>query len=87
MNEQDVYESRWIEDPGPGRRAKLVIHLDGVAWYDAPLPPRIHRHRAQTKGFDAERCACGAIRLYGFGPWVNRNERRKSERRERKGSR
>ena len=55
-------------------------HKDGVAWNDAPLPPRWHRCKVQTRGYDRleliERCACGATRFDGGGVWVGKNETR-----------
>lgn len=66
----------------------MVMHLDGVAWHDAPLPRRWHRCWAQTQGsVDGltwiERCACGATRrspgmLESPGPWTGRNDRRRT---------
>lgn len=58
-----------------------IQHVDGVAWYDAPLPPRLHRCQTQTSGWlriltKVERCACGAMRVDGNG-WANKNERRR----------
>jgi len=59
-----------------------ILHLDGVPWWEAPLPRRWHRCRVQTSGLLhpgelVERCACGAFRLNGRY-WIDRNERRKS---------
>jgi hypothetical protein len=52
-----VTPSPYIHDP--------TRHLDNVPWYDAPAPPRRHRHWAQTKGVVSERevwrCPCGAF--------------------------
>lgn len=55
-----------------------IAHLDGVAWYDAPVPPRLHRCWPQTIGtinyFDTvERCACGGQKSGRF--WLERNTR------------
>jgi hypothetical protein len=56
-------------------------HLDGVPWYDAPVPPRFHRCKPQTRGWYKtsfiERCACGAIRSQGSYGWISKNERRR----------
>lgn len=62
-------------------------HLGGVAWYDAPLPPKSHSCWVQTDGWigfrQVQRCACGAIRGNGAreSHWALRNERRKQDRR------
>lgn len=54
--------------------------LDGIPWYEAEIPCRWHRCKTQTKGyagsFTVYRCACGAIRLNGRGPWRDKNSRR-----------
>lgn len=56
-----------------------IVHVDGIAWTDAPIPPRWHFCRTQTYGFLGfvlmERCACGARRRGGRS-WLNRNSRR-----------
>jgi hypothetical protein len=53
-------------------------HKDGVAWYDAPIPPVEHECWVQSRGmvgsFVVDRCACGSIR-YNGSPWENRNSR------------
>ena len=58
-----------------------VEHLDGVPRSKAPLPWRLHRCRAQTRGRTGfilvRRCACGAIDL-GLG-WGEKNQRRKDK--------
>lgn len=56
-------------------------HKDGIEWFDAPLPPRLHKCFAQTEGwigFDQVlRCACGAMRNPRFGKtWMDVNSRR-----------
>lgn len=56
----------------------ILSHRDGVPWWEAPRPRWWHRCKPQTIGYHngiVERCACGAIRFSGFGPWVNRNSR------------
>lgn len=61
-------------------------HKDGIWWFDAPIPRRIHKCWAQTTAYDilglreVERCACGAIRMDGDNPyrksyWYERNSR------------
>jgi hypothetical protein len=57
-------------------------HRGSVPWHDAPLPPRLHLCRTQTRGVYGyfnflERCACGAIRMEGF--WLEKNARRKDQ--------
>ncbi len=58
-----------------------IRHLDGVAYYNAPLPLRIHRCRPQSAYWFRleyrERCACGSLRLTG-GRWLFKNRRRKA---------
>lgn len=60
-----------------------IVNKDGVVWYKAPLPRRFHTCHPWTTGTDinlgrVERCACGAVRIGGFGhPWMDRNSRRK----------
>lgn len=56
-----------------------IRNKDGVHWFAAPLPPRMHGCTAQTMGrvnfFNwYERCACGATRYDGES-WINRNTR------------
>jgi hypothetical protein len=55
-------------------------HRHGVSWMDAPLPPKKHKCRAQTKGYvrmfdEIKRCACGATWIQGG--WTGVNERRR----------
>lgn len=50
-------------------------------WYDAPLPPRLHRCQTATQGVmttgtHVRRCACGAAQLDNSGIWIERNSRR-----------
>lgn len=57
-------------------------HLDGVKWFEAPVPRRWHRCTPQTRAWiglftRVERCACGAIRI-DEGFWHNKNETRKA---------
>lgn len=61
-----------------------ATHVDGVWWYEAPLPWRWHRCRPHSAALtayrgrvlDIDRCACGAMR-FERGPWMDRNQRRK----------
>lgn len=63
-------------------RIDSMIHRDGVAWHDAPVPRRWHRCRAQTEAYDGgnreivKRCPCGAITINKRGEksyWMQRN--------------
>ncbi|MCW2300614.1 hypothetical protein [Rhodococcus erythropolis] len=59
-----------------------IEHRDGIEWHQAPVPPRWHRCKAQTRGWMnlftyIERCACGAIRR-DLGTWHDRNQTRKA---------
>jgi hypothetical protein len=59
-----------------------VRHVDGVAWFDAPMPPRSHACWVQSTYLpqspsaglvvtgQIDRCACGGLRYDGFGPWI-----------------
>lgn len=57
-----------------------IVHVDGVCWYDAPVPAERHRCWSQTIGTGptgtVHRCACG-----GYSPdgrlWIGGNERRR----------
>lgn len=64
----------------PAGDGEWIEHLDGTEWADADVPPWLHRCWPQTRArIDrelAERCACGAIRFDGYGPWVSRNRRK-----------
>jgi hypothetical protein len=58
----------------PEARRMPIWHLDGVDWCDAPPPPRLHTHWAQTVGYlrigeEIWRCPCGAYGERG-GPWL-----------------
>ena len=50
-----------------------IQHRDGVDWFDAPKPFRVHKHRWQTRavvdGEIVERCRCGAFGD-GEGHWM-----------------
>ena len=57
-----------------------IEHVDGIAWWDAPLPRRFHFCKAQTIGWlgfttKIERCACGATRRNGR-VWFDKNQTR-----------
>lgn len=60
----------------------MTYHVDGVAWYDAPLPPPGHQCRSQTTAYtgDAQvfRCACGALAFHEPIHWLERNSRRRT---------
>jgi hypothetical protein len=58
-----------------------ISHKDDIPWYEAPVPRRFHRCRAQTSAYEGlftliERCACGATRM-NRRMWIGKNERRK----------
>jgi hypothetical protein len=62
------------QDP-PEAHLMPMWHLDGVDWYDAPPPPRLHTHWAQTVGClklgeEIWRCPCGAITDEGWRGWT-----------------
>jgi hypothetical protein len=58
------------------------VHTDGVAWFDAPMPPRSHECQAQSTYLTSrysegllvveqiDRCACGGLRYDEVGPWI-----------------
>jgi hypothetical protein len=56
-------------------------HKNGIPFYKAPIPSRLHFCTAQTRGFIRgtynERCACGAFR-YNKTIWIERNTARKN---------
>lgn len=62
-----------------GPRVNDIDHIDGVPWFDAPVPNPRHRCVPKTNEWQGvtrrQRCACGAIRIDG-GQWINRNARR-----------
>ena len=61
------YQQTTYVVPGSKPQAVPEWNLDGVAWLDAPAPPRRHKHWAQSVGSFTElggevwRCPCGAI--------------------------
>jgi len=67
---------RWIRPDLP-----RFTHVNGIWFFDAPLPPRLHRCRAWTTDevTGAQRCACGAL-AFRDGPgsegWADVNSRR-----------
>lgn len=69
--------SAYQREDGPLHDGEWIEHLDGTDWFYADVPPRRHRCWPQTRGWMdrelVERCACGATRFDGYGPWVNRN--------------
>ena len=71
---------RWISRDD-GERSQMIEHLDGIPWWQAPIPPRLHVCAPQTRGIlhDIDRCACGALRFrhgLGAGIWSDRNTRK-----------
>lgn len=66
---------RWVPVAGSGDVE--LEHLDGVPWYKAPLPPRIHSCTPQTRGWSGfqriKRCACGGTWI--MDGWCGKNER------------
>ncbi len=66
-----------------GEYFDYIESIDGIDWADAPLPPRLHECKPQTRGwiglFYAERCACGAVRLGTHRPWMEKNQTRNNE--------
>lgn len=78
MEESPV--SQWVEGYRSEDGKVETHHLDGVEWWNAPVPRRWHRCAPQTRGWInyfslVERCACGAIRLDGRTHWMDRNNR------------
>ena len=66
----------WMHDQPDG-------HRDGIPWYQAPIPRRLHWCQPWTTGtvgpIDVGRCACGAILTTpGEEGWTARNSRRRS---------
>lgn len=67
------------EEPRPFKPNLRIVHLDGVTWWDAPVPPRKHECWAQTIGNlnpleTVRRCACGSL-SYDGQYWMDRNTR------------
>ena len=71
-------EGRWVGGEGAGALQRIE-DLDGISWADAPVPPRLHRCKAQTQGLLSSgwvyRCACGAIS--SDGRWGSRRNSRR----------
>ena len=68
--------SEYVWEDGP----LFIKHLDGVKWYEAPVPPRKHKCWPQTMGIlpsgeDVYRCACGATRNPRWKGWLEVNSR------------
>lgn len=75
----------YVPEPRPanaGHAWPELHHLDGVPWFEAPIPRRLHRCRVQTDGWvglhQVQRCACGAIRA--GRRWRERNSRQRPAR-------
>lgn len=71
---------KWA-DENPDKRLPPA-HDQDVTWDDMPPPWRWHRCWAQSWGSCGPfafllRCPCGAVRLDGEGPWLDRNSRRR----------
>jgi ribosomal protein S27AE len=66
---------------------EYIESLGGVAWNDSEPPWSLHRCRPQTRGWmnanSVERCRCGATRLDGNSPWLERNQTRQHRKRRR----
>jgi len=85
-----VTDDIWVLEPAKYKRtfdAPRIEHLAGVPWFEAPIPRKRHRCRAQTRGLIGfemvHRCACGAIQNHSRfpGSWLERNSSRKATRR------
>ena len=65
------WQVAWASETG------YLEHLNGIGWWQAPVPPRHHQCRAQTRGSTdssyIERCACGGTLFRGR--WLTRNAR------------
>ena len=73
-----------------GQIGMEIWNLDGVDWFDCPIPPRNHRCWTQSRGnvssrqdnipMFVRRCACGAISLNDYSDidiyWSDRNSRK-----------
>ena len=74
----ETMATEWVRTYQDG--PEYLEHLGGVDWFDAPHPRRWHKCKPQTRGWMmdgyVERCTCGATRLFGDGPWMERNQRR-----------
>jgi len=84
-----VSETGWVRTFENG--ADYIESLGGIAWADVPLPYPWHHCKPQTRGWFGlsytERCACGAARLDGRGPWMEKNQTRRSRARQRRDER
>jgi len=78
---------QWVRSHERG--PDYVESLGGTPWHEAPLPRWWHRCAPRTRaqfagsGNYVERCACGAARLGGDRPWLERNETRRARARAR----
>lgn len=70
----DAYERAYRELFEPDIR-----HRDGIPWYEAPVPRRLHRCTWQSSGWvgfhQIVRCACGAYYDASRKRWFDRNQR------------
>lgn len=74
--------AKWVQEPMMFGVQTQNEHLDGVPYWEAPVPRRLHLCTAQTRGWCGyftlvERCACGGTRRNGTGRWIERNSERK----------
>ena len=81
--EFEFYDSQWDDappDPLWTLQGHGIHHYQSVPWWDAPIPRRWHRCKAQSWSLLAsgfwERCACGAARI-DHRVWIDRNTRTK----------
>lgn len=75
--------ARWCREHDMEAPEDPNRHLDGVPYWEAPIPGRFHKCWVQTLGWvqhvrRVDRCACGAIRLFPWPEWTERNSRRKA---------
>lgn len=72
-------------EPCPPKWQSIMTHTNGVPWYEAKIPMRIHRCKIQTTGMVGfefvHRCACGAIKMARYPGWAEKNSRRKEKKR------
>lgn len=59
-------------------------HIDGIPWWKAKIPPRLHFCKPQTWGIPSTlpyhiyRCRCGAVKI-NSGPWMDKNSRKRGK--------
>lgn len=84
----EIDPDRWIKEPSFQDEEFSLLgttlsHLDGVPWFEAPIPSRMHRCWPQTiawLGLDQIfRCPCGALRNTRFQGWLECNSRKRGE--------